>query len=34
MPRSLTKGDMTLDPKSFEHPAPNQTTGKDGLNTT
>ena len=31
----LTKGDMTLDPKSFDNPAPNQTTGgKGGLNTT
>jgi hypothetical protein len=31
----LTKGDMTLDPKSFLHPAANQSTGgKGGLNTT
>jgi hypothetical protein len=27
-------GDMALDPKSFLHPAPNQSTGKGGLNTT
>ena len=30
----LQKGDMVLDPKSFQHPAPNQSTGKGGLNTT
>ena len=30
----LVKGDMLLDPQSFEHPAPNQGTGKGGLNTT
>ena len=24
----LMKGDMVLDPKSFQHPAPNQSTGK------
>ena len=28
----LMKGDMVLDPKSFQHPAPNQSTGKGGLN--
>eukprot|EP01047_Picozoa_sp_COSAG01_P051586 COSAG01_NODE_5340_length_4324_cov_93.359763_5_plen_186_part_00 len=30
----LIKGDLTLDPRSFDNPAPNQASGKGGLNTT